>query len=51
VEGGTATVLRADVTREDDLLSILDAEFLHQAVLRFQDMGQSFYEARQRNRL
>ena len=38
-----------DLTGEDELLSIIDAEFLHQATDRFQDMGRSLYEARQRS--
>ena len=40
-----------DLTGEDDLDAILDAEFLQQASLRFQDMGRSLYEARVRSGL
>jgi hypothetical protein len=38
-----------DLSGEDELLSIIDAEFLQQASDRFQDMGRSLYEARQRS--
>lgn len=40
-----------DLPGDEYLITLLDAEFLHQAVLRFQDMGQSLYEARQRSGL
>lgn len=38
-----------DISGEEELLSIIDAEFLHQAIKRFQDMGQSLYEAVERS--
>ena len=47
----TFKIPETDVTGEEDLLSIIDAEFLHQARDRFQDMGQSLYEARKRGGL
>lgn len=47
----TFKIPETDVTREEDLLSLLDAEFLHQASLRFLEMGQSFYKAQERNGL
>lgn len=47
----TFKISELDVTSEEDLLNILDADFLHQAVVRFQDMGQSLYEARERSGL
>ncbi len=40
-----------DLSGEEDLFSILDAEFLHQAAIRFEDMGRSLYEARDRSGL
>ncbi|HEX8040087.1 MAG TPA: hypothetical protein VF490_13090 [Chryseosolibacter sp.] len=45
----TFKVSEFDLSGEEELLSLLDAEFLHQASLRFQDMGQSLYEARVRS--
>lgn len=45
----TFKVSEFDLSGEEDLLSLLDAEFLHQASLRFRDMGQSLYEARARS--
>jgi hypothetical protein len=47
----TFKVPETDVSGEDELLRLIDAEFLHQAGLRFQDMGQSLYEARERSSL
>ena len=44
----TFKVSELDMAGDEELLSILDAEFLHQAGLRFQEMGQSLYEARVR---
>ena len=38
-----------DVENEEALVKMIDAEFLQQAQLRFQEMGQSLYEARQRH--
>jgi hypothetical protein len=38
-----------DLTGESELREVLDAEFLHQANRRFQEMGQSLYEALQRS--
>lgn len=40
-----------DLAGDDDLVTLLDAEFLHQAAIRFRDMGRSLYEARQRTGL
>lgn len=45
----TFKVSEFDLSGEEELLSLLDAEFLHQASLRFQEMGQSLYEARVRS--
>ncbi len=42
----TFKIPETDVLSDDDLLNMLDAEFLHQAALRFRDMGQSLHEAR-----
>ena len=47
----TYKISEHDLTGEDDLQTLLDAEFLHQAIQRFQDMGQSLYEARKRSSL
>jgi hypothetical protein len=47
----TFKVAETDVTDEEELISVIDAEFLHQASNRFQDMGQSLYEARKRTGL
>lgn len=40
-----------DLSGEQDLDAILDAEFLHQASRRFLEMGQSLYEAQKRSGL
>lgn len=45
----TFKIPEMDLTSEADLLSIIDAEFLHQASNRFQDMGRSLYDAQNRN--
>ena len=47
----TFKIPETDVVNEDELISVIDAEFLHQAENRFQDMGQSLYEARERSGL
>ncbi len=47
----TFKVPETDLSGDEDLLSILDAEFLQQAVRRFDDMGRSLYEARDRSGL
>lgn len=47
----TFKIPETDLSGDDDLNSILDAEFLHQASQRFKDMGQSLYEARMRSGL
>jgi len=47
----TFKIPELDVAGEDDLLAVLDAEFLHQAILRFNDMGKSLYEAKVRSGL
>lgn len=44
----TFKVSELDLTGDEDVLAILDAEFLHQAHLRFQEMGRSLHEARVR---
>ena len=44
----TFKIAEMDVTSEEDVVSLLDAEFLHQAAARFEDMGRSFHDARQR---
>lgn len=45
----TFKIAEMDLADESDLNAILDAEFLHQASLRFKDMGRSLYEARERS--
>lgn len=45
----TFKISEMDLNSEEDLLSIIDAEFLHQASNRFQDMGRSLYEAQNRS--
>lgn len=45
----TFKVPEFDLTGEEELLSIIDAEFLHQAANRFHDMGRSLHEARERS--
>jgi hypothetical protein len=40
-----------EVSGDEELIKLLDAEFLQQAILRFQQMGHSFYEARERTGL
>lgn len=47
----TYKIAEQDLTGEEDLQMLLDAEFLHQALQRFEDMGQSLYDARQRSGL
>ena len=47
----TFKIPEMDITSEDDLVDLLDAEFLQQAGLRFQEMGYSFHEARKRSGL
>lgn len=47
----TFKIAETDVSGDDDLVSLLDAEFLHHASLRFQDMGQSLHEAMKRSGL
>ena len=47
----TYKIPELDLTSDEDLLTVIDAEFLHQAALRFQDMGQSLYDARKRSGL
>jgi hypothetical protein len=47
----TFKIPELDLSGEEDLDTILDAEFLQQATRRFIDMGQSLYEARQRSGL
>ena len=47
----TYKIPELDLTRDEDLLTVIDAEFLHQAVVRFQDMWQSLYDAKKRGGL
>ena len=47
----TFKIPELDVTSEQDLIDLLDAEFLQQAGARFQEMGHSFHEARKRSGL
>ena len=47
----TYKIPEQDLLGEEDLMSLLDAEFLHQVARHFQDMGQSLYEARRRSGL
>ena len=47
----TYKIPELDLTSDEDLLSVVDAEFLHQAVLRFQDMWRSLYDAKKRSGL
>ena len=44
----TYKIAEMDVAGEEDVLAILDAEFLHQAAVRFLDMGRSFHDAQKR---
>jgi hypothetical protein len=37
-----------DLTNEEELISLIDAEFVQQAINRFSEMGRSVYEARTR---
>ena len=37
-----------EVTSDEELIQMLDATFIQQALDRFHEMGKSFYEARQR---
>jgi hypothetical protein len=41
----TFKIAEYDLTDESELRGLIDAEFLHQAAKRFQEMGQSLYEA------
>ena len=47
----TFKIPETDLAGEEELMNILDAEFLHQAAARFSEMGQSLYEARTRSGL
>lgn len=47
----TYKIPEPDLTSDEDLLTVIDAEFLHQAALRFQDMWQSLYDAKKRSGL
>lgn len=44
----TFKVSELDVSGETELLDLLDAEFVQQALKRFDEMGQSLHEARTR---
>jgi hypothetical protein len=37
-----------DLSNEDELISLIDAEFVQQAINRFNEMGRSLYEAKTR---
>jgi hypothetical protein len=37
-----------DITNEEELISLIDAEFVQQAINRFSEMGRSLYEAKTR---
>jgi hypothetical protein len=37
-----------DLSNEDELISLIDAEFVQQAINRFTEMGRSLYEAKTR---
>ena len=45
----TFKIPETDIVTEEDLITLLDAEFLHQAGRRFEDMGQSLHEATKRS--
>jgi hypothetical protein len=47
----TFKIPETDLAGDEDLMSILDAEFLQQAAARFMEMGHSLYEARTRSGL
>lgn len=47
----TYKIPELDLTSDEDLLTVIDAEFLHQAALRFKDMWQSLYDAKKRSGL
>ena len=47
----TFKIPELDVSGEEELIGMIDAEFLHQAGLRFREMGQSLHEARERSSL
>lgn len=47
----TFKIPEPDILEEKDLYAILDAEFLQQANRRFEQMGHSLYEAKQRSGL
>jgi hypothetical protein len=42
----TFKVDQTDLENEEQLIGLMDAEFVQQAVKRFQDMGQSLHEAK-----
>jgi hypothetical protein len=47
----TFKVDQSELENEQQLIGLMDAEFIQQAVKRFLDMGQSIYEAKLRNGL
>ena len=47
----TFKIPEMDLLSENDLFTLLDAEFLQQASNRFEEMGHSLYEARVRGGL
>lgn len=44
----TYKIAETDVTEEEDVVSLIDAEFIQQATVRFAQMGQSLHEAMSR---
>lgn len=46
----TLKIDQSEVSGEDELLKLIDAEFLQQAMHRFDKMGQSLYAALERSR-
>jgi len=44
----TFKIDETEFANDDDVIRLLDAEFLQQAIIRFRQMGQSVYEAVQR---
>ena len=47
----TFKVSELDVTSEEDLLKIVDAEFLKESEVRFHEMAQSLVKSQQRNEM
>lgn len=45
----TFKVDQFDVINEQELVDLLDADFIQQAILRFDEMGRSLYETKGRH--